>query len=174
MKKFLFTLLILTSISCQKENGTVDTSSADIDLITGMEMTEITGTPIGSIGNPNVLNDAFAIYPNPTNEEISILSLDQSDITDCWIIKGNTKKMFQDIDFDNVLHSNLYTENELDGKALKLISDLEHYSIKLNLSDFESGHYRLFIKINGDIKWDNIYILRDNESYLDLFDTFWK
>lgn len=174
MKKIIFTLLMLTFINCQKENEVDVISSTDIDLITGIEMTNIYGVKEYRIGNPNVLSNGLLIYPNPIKGIIGIMSLEGVKITDFWILKGYPKKLFQDIDFDKVLSSDLYTENELNNKALKRKSDLENYNIYINLEDFETGHYRVFIKVDGKIKWDNFYILNEKESPLDLLDNFWK
>lgn len=157
MKKTIFILFTILTISCNNSDETINpTNSTDINLVTGINFRETADDPSFELGNPNILiNNMFVIYPNPANLTV-ILSSTQN-ITDVWIVPASPEKIYQDLDFSTILNTNLYNEQSIISNSNFSLTAQSSTNLSLNIGTLATGYYRVFVKIGGNIYWDNLY-----------------
>jgi hypothetical protein len=176
MKKKLFLLISILAISCNKDETNVQTDKNSINLVTGINCRNTSEDTGLKLGNPNVLiNNKFLLYPNPANESVYILA--QENVTDVWFVSANPEKIHQDVDFSNILSTNLYTEQLIISNSNFSLSGQTSNSFKMNIGTLAKGYYKVFVKIGGKIYWDNLYKYEnqgDNEEQFSKINDFWK
>ncbi len=166
MKHFLFVFILLSiTLSCGNDDEMAKDPNptvlfSDIDIVTGMQLRDENGSPIGAVGNPNINPQATAIYPNPGQGIVSVYS-PNSLVESIWILPGIQDTTFMDIDFANEINNINYTQSEIE--ALDILNiDINAAQVNLNLQELENGYYRVFYQLeNGELKWDNIYINKE-------------
>ncbi len=175
MKKNLLILISVLSLSCSSDDNSTP-SNTDMNLVTGINLRQ-TAEDIGlEFGNPNILvNNKFVAYPNPANNVVFIAS--QENITDVWLVRGNPKKIYQNVNFSSILNNNLYTEQSIITNADFALNGQSSAGISLNISTLEKGYYKVFVKIGGQVYWDNLYKYEEdgtNEAQFDAIFNFWN
>ncbi len=173
MKKMtiIFALLVLISCSNDDENNN-STSETNIELVTGINIRNSEFSSPTQLGNPNVLtNNQFIAYPNPPAGALSLSA--SENISDVWITSANAEKIYQQTDFNSILNSNLYTVSEIELNSEMEFTDLNSTNLVLNLENLNSGYFKVFVKIDGNLYWDNIYIPENNFEIDDLI-NFWN
>ncbi len=173
--------VFLTIFSCSSDDGD-DRKSVDetaIDLVTGIYPRSDSFSQSFRLGNPNVrmpLNISsvsIIAYPNPVVEFLTIQIFQTNDlITDVWLVKANANQIFQDTNFEDILDQNTYTESEISQASIQSYSDISNNNITLNLEGFETGYYRVFIKTNENLYWDNIYVDNNDLDITEFFDSW--
>ncbi|WP_338376577.1 hypothetical protein [uncultured Flavobacterium sp.] len=175
MKKLLLIILsIFTLNSCNKNDDNDEIDATTIDLITGINFRQtFDDTPL-SLGNPNNhTNNIFVIYPNPSIDFLSIAS--NENITKVWIMPGNPNKIHQQTDFSTIYSPNTYTESQIQTKSLLELNDLNSTNVLIDLNSLNTGYYRVFLKINDAIYWDNIYLEKNgDENSINEIINFWN
>ncbi len=162
MKKTIFILLTILTISCNSDETINPTNSNAINLVTGINFRQNFDDPPLQLGNPNILvNNKFVIYPNPANATVYLLA--QQNVTDVWIVPANPEKIYQDLDFSTILNTNLYSEQSIISNSNFSLTAQSSTNLSLNIGTLAKGYYRVFVKIGGDIYWDNLY-KNDNGS----------
>ena len=156
--------------SCSKDDSS-SISETDMKLVTGINLTNTGANIEMQLGNPNVLNTPLSVYPNPPSGVVAIESYEN--MTDIWLVPANAQKIFQTTDFNNILNTELYTESEIDSNSNLKFLNLNVTNIQLNLENVNSGYYKVFVKINGSIYWDNIYVA-NNGIQIDNLINFWN
>lgn len=156
-------LSVLIFVSCQNNDDAANISELDIELVTGIQAQNSQSGPVIRFGNPNVISNQAVMYPNPTIGVLRIENSINNGLTDVWIVKANAQRIFQDIDYDEILNSNLYSEGEIENVSDHYFSFNETGNAIINVEDFEKGYYKVFIKINNQIEWHNAYIGNDME-----------
>lgn len=148
-------------ISCKdKEEDPVSTNeSTNIEWVTGINMTDFSGAPIGPVGNPNTKPGVFAIYPNPANE---VFTINATNGIASFVIKKGIKNVdYPDENFDQTLNSLSYSDSELIKNQL-IAESFDNFTqlVNINSESLETGYYRVFYKVRAedDYIWDNIYI----------------
>ena len=173
MKKIFLILLSFTILACNKdEDNKPIPQETELGLITGVNLLPETGPSPIVLGNPNIFIDKniISIYPNPVVDILSMRSY--YEITDVWIIPAEPNKIFQEVNFDNLLNSNTYQETKLKEKASFELNDNNATAAHINFENLEPGYYRVFVKTNNTIMWDNILFI-DNGELQDVFD-YWE
>ncbi|MEO5777203.1 MAG: hypothetical protein ABIQ27_09860 [Flavobacterium sp.] len=174
MKKGLFILISILALSCNSDETNLTDKTA-INLVTGVNFRQNFDDLPLQLGNPNVLvNDRFLIYPNPANETFYIVA--QENVTDVWIVPANPEKIYQDEDFSIVLNTNSYTEQSIDPNSDVSLSGLSSGNISMDITTLEKGYYKVFVKIGGEIYWDNLYKYENggnNEEQIAAILNFW-
>lgn len=175
MKKIVIALMSVVILSCSSsDSGSSDTTS--LNLVTGINFRQNADDASFGLGNPNILvNNKFVIYPNPANDVVMITS--EQNVTDVWIVPGNAKKIHQDVSFNTILNNNLYSEEALVSKADFAVNGQSSESLGLNISQLQKGYYRVFVKIGGQIYWDNLYKNGSNggsEAEIATLINFWN
>ncbi len=82
-------------------------------------------------------------------------------------------RIYQQTDFNSILNSDFYAESEIELNAEIKFTGLNSTNLVLNLENLTSGYYKVFVKINGNLYWDNIYIPEDNFEIDDLI-NYWN
>jgi hypothetical protein len=174
--KRVFILISILAISCNKDETVVQNDKNSMNLVTGVNFRQDIDGTVLKLGNPNVLvNNKFLLYPNPANESVSILA--QENVTDVWFVSANPEKIHQDVNFNNILSTNLYTEQSIILNSNFSLSGQTLNSFKMNLGTLTKGYYRVFVKIGGKIYWDNLYKYENqgnNEDQFSKINDFWK
>ncbi|GJM17787.1 MAG: hypothetical protein DHS20C13_31140 [Thermodesulfobacteriota bacterium] len=163
-------LLIITYTACEDDDVMEPTlpSYIDIDVVTGLDLYDFNGAPIGRWKFPNNKPGDNHIFPNPCTDAVFVLS--QQNIQKLWLVPASC---FSDSTTMNI--------PELSGNLSFSISDIEDNQIKsfeimgatgnniaLDLSDVAPGFYRLFIQLEDEeIYWENIYTDNSVNSFPD-------
>ncbi len=173
MKAILFILSFFTILACNKDQANNEFPlETELRVVTGINLLPESGPSPIILGNPNIFIDKsiISIYPNPVVNNLSLRSTGQ--ITDVWILSAQPQKIYQDIDFDTVLDSNTYSETEIINAASLKIENHTGTMANLNLENLNPGYYRVFVKVDNTLMWDNILYL-DDGNIQDVLD-FWE
>jgi len=173
MKQFsriiLVAFFLTTFFTCK--DGSLLYNHTDVDLVTGIVVRNAYANTTGTLGNPNVFDKTkFNAYPNLTYDFVNLSAADT--ITEIWIVAAKGRKKFKNDDFDLILSSNLYDENQIVSCAIDHYTNLNSQNLQLNLSDFDKGYYKVFVKVGENIYCDNIYVAK-SESDIDKVYKFW-
>lgn len=166
LKQFIYLFFVLTialfGYNCgdnEDPEPANENPELAINLVTGINMTDETGAPISSVGNPNVFPRNLNLFPKPCKDVISVF--DQSNIKNIWITKGNKNQNFEDVEFDRLLANTDYSFDSIIS-VTELIFELETQSVNqvnLNLENLPTGYYRVFVELeSGNLSYDNIYV----------------
>ncbi len=170
MKKYYIILLIIIGVSCSREEENLE--PININLVTGIDIKEFQESSPMRLGNPNTLNyNKFIIFPNPVRNNLRIKSIEN--MTDIWVLPATASKSYKGTDFQKLLNSELYSEKIINDKSILKFNDLEWTEISLPTESLNSGYYKVFVKINGNIFWDNIYVSNIGSDLNDLI-NYWK
>jgi|TARA_R100000479_G_scaffold28896_1_gene11250 hypothetical protein len=179
MKNITILLAFIILVSCSNDDNKTNTennfSETDINLVTGINIRNSengNGTPLG---NPNIYkNDTFTAFPNPP---IGVLTLQTNNlkntISNIWVTPANAKKIYQETDFNEILSSSLYTENQIDSNATLKLLNQSSSSLSINLESLQPGYYKVFVELDGKLYWDNFYKAGDIFEIDDLI-TYWE
>lgn len=178
MKKIPFILILIMVLSCNTNETETLTDKTALSLVTGVNFRE-TGDPNEiprKLGNPNVLiNNKFFLYPNPASELVYILA--QENVTDIWLVTANPEKIHQEVNFSSILNTKLYSEQSIISSSNLSLNGQSSKSIGINIGKLPKGYYRVFVKIGGEIYWDNLYKFENqgnNEEQFNVITNFWK
>ncbi len=178
MKKELFILLTFLLLSCSSNNGETNnlTKPTSLNLVTGINCRQNFDDPALKLGNPNILvNNKFVIYPNPVNTTFYILA--QENVTDIWIVPANPEKIHQGLNFSSILNTNLYSQQLIISNSNFLLNGQTSSNLGVNIGTLAKGYYRIFVKIGGQIYWDNLYKYENNGTNMEQFaviNSFWN
>lgn len=171
MKKsgiFILLILLIFTSGCTKEKADYRLSEFDIPVVTGYYLRDDIGFPMGKIGTPNVRlsneSDDFTsdyylmLYPNPCDKSCVLYIKSPSDqsIKKVWVVQASY--------FDQMPGS----ENELNmisliaGGAPLLQAETTSRNLWLDLTSFKTGYYRVYVKIDDQILYDNLVINKSN------------
>lgn len=153
MKKNLLLLLSILALSCTSDD---ETSNSDMKLVTGVTFRQNPDDTPFQLGNPNTLiNGKFVMYPNPAINTAFIAATEN--VSDVWIVPANAKKSYQNTDFGSILNNSLYSEQSIIQNSDYSLNGQAASGISLDVSSLDEGYYRVFVKIDGQIYWDNLY-----------------
>lgn len=176
MKKGLYILITILTLSCNNDGANDLTDKTSLDLVTGINFRQNFDDLPLQLGNPNVLiNNKFVMYPNPAIETFFIMA--EENVTDVWIVPASPGKIYQDEDFGSVLNSNLYTEQSIITNSDLSLNGQSSNNISVNIGSLERGYYRVFVKCGGEIYWDNLYKLGNEgntEEQVNAIINFWN
>ena len=60
-----------------------------------------------------------------------------------------------------MLSSDVYLESEIEKKSDYYFSFNGSGNAIINLENYDNGYYKIFVKINNQIEWNNIYVGND-------------
>lgn len=173
MKKITSLLILLLVVfSCQSDDdSSASTNETDLDLVTGLLIRDMQANALMNLGNPNINTNLAIMYPNPAIDVLRIDVFGNSGITDVWFVKANAQKTHQDVDFDSLLSSDTYSESDIEDESEYYFSFNESGNAIINLENYPNGYYKVFVKINNQIEWNNIYV--GNDMDIDDLMNFW-
>ncbi len=175
MRKGIILLLTVFIMSCNSDDTSLSTNKKDIDIITGISIRGIFVPEVITVGNPNNFIDyeKISIFPNPAIDALKIENLINEQITDVWFVKCNPNKDYKTTNFNSILNSNLYSVSNIESNSGLKFNNLVGNNFVVNLEDVDHGYYKVFVNSNEIIYWDNIYIMKNNETFDDIVE-FWK
>lgn len=170
MKRFTFILLAATLIlACGDDSNSEAKANLykNLDIVTGMALTDELGAPIGLWRSPNDKRDGLSIFPNPSKGVFG-LSFQNVEPKQFWIVPANCASdsdiIVGDIDFS-------FEKDQITNLALRNgFVPSNGIIINMNLTDLKDGFYKIFFELsNGDIRWQNVYISPElnHLNYLD-------
>ncbi len=163
-------LLFAFIVSCDSDNG--NEGGLNINLVTGIRVVQSQDSPPFTYGNPNILTQGMAVFPNPAIGNFFVQSFNTAEIANVWIIPGSPNKSFNTVDFTHILNSSTYGEDEIESNSILSFNGPNSGSLLIDVTNLDSGYYRVFVKIGDEFYWDNIFIANDNENIQDIED-FW-
>ncbi len=96
IRTFFYLLVVLTAmVSCNDDDSSNDPSIAevtDLEIVTGILLTDQNGQGIGSVGNPNTYN-GLILYPNPP-AGVQTAVLQSGEISEIYIIPAEKNSDF--------------------------------------------------------------------------------
>ncbi|NAS12540.1 hypothetical protein [Poritiphilus flavus] len=155
MKKIFVILLAFGLFACQDDDEGGSINQTDIDLVTGIDLRQTITSPSIRLGNPNSFNTGIALTPNPNLGTLIVTST--LNVSDIWLIAAEADKVFQDVDFRELYTADPYEESEVVRMADLSLNDLNGFEINVNMESLDEGYYRIFIKADGTLYWDNVY-----------------
>ena len=175
MKKITILILILLLSKCNGSDSN-PINETELNLITGLNLIDNSGQSAGKFGNPNVFtNNRLSVYPIPASQRIYIKSGPNERINAVWIIPANAENIYQQTDFNSILNNETYNENQIKPIAEIEFLELNTSYISLNLKNLKPGYYRIFMKIENSLYWENIYIPDGTEGFgLENMRDFWN
>ena len=171
---FLFSFLLFYSCSGNEDNLSLK-SATDILLVTGINLKDNQGHNNVSLGNPNVFGPwILKIYPNPVHDRLYISCRDSKcTLSDVWVISAIADKIYQVTDFNLLLNSNTYEESQIESNAELKFKNIDKSYMYLNIESLKAGYYKVFVKINGIVYWENILVNRGGWTFEEMAD-YWR
>lgn len=155
---FLCLLLALSFIGCEDNNDDVNTPTfRDIDIVTGLDMTDALGAPIGRWKFTNNKAGEVSVFPNPSDGNVSLFSTEG--IARVMLIPATCLNDSTTVDIpgqSQMLDFSLEEIEALQVKDFQVLVDANE--IILDYTDVSAGFYRVFYQIGNEFFWQNIYI----------------
>ena len=159
-------------IACSNDDSDTNANAQNIQWVTGVQLVQSGGSPPVVAGNPNVVSQKILTFPNPAIGSFFVdISLSET-ISGVWVRPGIATKSFDSVDFSEVLRPTLYEKSEIEANAILSFPNTNTSNLLVDVSDLDSGYYRVFVEINGEFYWDNIFVANNNESPQEIID-FW-
>jgi len=170
MKNKLLILIAVLVLSCSKEDSNTLMDKTELQLVTGINCRQTADDTPQILGNPNVLvNNKFSLYPNPA-KEIFLIKAPQN-VTDVWVVPATPQKSYQDTDFSSILTPGLYSETSISSHSALSLNEQSSGLINMTISSLAKGYYKVFVKIDGVIYWDNLYKYENEGDTIEQFDA---
>lgn len=163
--KFLFISAIISlTLGCSKEEADIRLSEFEKPVITGYELRDEQGTTKGTYGIPNIkLGNGsnsynseyfFRPYPNPCQYEckVYIKAPSANGIKYIWIVQAQYQNNNSNTP-TNLGSNAIYVE----GSPL-VEKEFSSNNIAFDLSSLSEGYYRMYLKIDDLILYDNLVI----------------
>jgi len=161
----IFVISIPLIFSCTKAENYFRLSSFETPIIEGYNLRNLFGDYVGSVGNPNVKNGDydseyfFRFYPNPAIENCYLYTKSPTTLSlkKLWITMAQFGDRITNYS-NNIGMNNFY----IGGVPLIQI-EFNGDNIQIDLSSLEEGYYRIYIKIDENILYDNLVIINSNQ-----------
>ena len=164
MKKTLLlfcTLIAILVFSCKGDETPEPVPQpkyADLDIVTGLDLYDDNGNPMGRWKSPNHNPGAVYTFPIPSAGTVSLHS--QQQIVRVWLIPATCYNDSTTFDIPALSQNLDFEISELETAQIKDIP-IPNFNNQINLdfSDVAAGFYRLFYQLNnGELFWENVYI----------------
>jgi len=154
-------LLFFCVVGCQSDppvDEEPEMKYSQIDVVTGLDLYDANGAPIGIWRKPNDKYEDITAFPVPNNGFLSVFGLENT----MKILVIPASCILDSVTTDIKMKSQSLSYNVTDIEELDVASfdlDPNMESINLNLSSFSAGFYRLFyIGDSENVLWQNIYL----------------
>jgi len=162
--KILIISILLLTLGCSKDDSDVSLSEFEIPIITGYELRTIQGQKISNYGIPNIKlgNESnnydseyfFISYPNPCKNRCSVYikSPDTNTTKYVWIVQAQYRDYNSNISTElgsNIMHV---------GGVPLIETETTYENISFDVSSLSEGYYRIYLKIDDLILYDNLVI----------------
>ncbi|MEM8508593.1 MAG: hypothetical protein AAF717_12225 [Bacteroidota bacterium] len=173
MRRLFSTVFLLLVVACSNDDDSANDDPSDIRWVTGVRLVQSGGSPPIIAGNPNVLGQKILIFPNPAIGTFFVDTSLSETISGVWVRPGTATKSFDNIDFTEVLGSTLYQKSEIEANSVLSFPNTNTSNLSVDVSDLDSGYYRVFVEIDGAFYWENIFVANTNESVQEIIE-FWN
>ena len=170
-KRLLFCLIVLTVISCTKENYELRLSDFNTPLIKGYYLRDDFGNFNGIVGIPNTKQGSdndyensqyyFSFFPNPAENfcNIDLKAPTYGEIIKLWITPAN----MYNYESTNSIFFNNANNITIGGSPVYQTEFHSNSFIGLDLSNIPNGYYRIYLKVNDYLLYDNLVIYSLNK-----------
>jgi hypothetical protein len=153
----ILVIVCLALYSCKKSG-----SSPQVPVITGINMTDIYASPIGTVGNPNVLTasngNTMSCYPNPYANDLTVrLVVQQAGVLTLWMVAAIYNNPPDSAKIENQY---LYTHQSNPPLSTTKQINAGTNGFIFNTDSLPNGFYKLYAIVNADTLYDNIWIKR--------------
>lgn len=164
-KSLFFALLITVGHGCSKtDDQPIRLSEMETPALTGFVVRDVTGNPIGTIGSPNIStriegtsgNAEYSIiaYPNPCKNMLALMiqSPNPNAAKKIWLVKGKPDAALANSGIDLGMNTAIVGGQPL-FQATTVATNLT-----LDVSSFPGGYYRLYVKVEDRLLYENLII----------------
>ncbi|MFK8057896.1 MAG: hypothetical protein AB8F78_17345 [Saprospiraceae bacterium] len=162
MRLFIFLLLSTTVfLSCTDDDTeTPSVEVTDLEIVTGVVLTDANGQGNGSVGNPNWYN-GLILYPNPPQDVQTAALQSGEEITEVYVIPAAKNTDFTSAEvMDAMENFDGYTAAELQTNAVVTSSQEPSVTqFQYRLDGLNPGYYRVIVTdVLGIQHGSNIFI----------------
>lgn len=166
--KLLFLSTLMLTLSCSKESE-IRLSEFEIPIITGFELRDVQGQTMGIYGIPNIKlgNESnsynseyfFSLYPNPCTDicTVYIKAPNSNAAKYVWIVQAQYR------DNNTTILMNLGTNSIYVGGTPLIETEFTTNNIVVDLSSLSEGYYRMYLKVDDLILFDNLVITNNKK-----------
>ncbi len=162
--KILSIFLILT-FSCSEDESVTRIAQFETPVLTGFQLRDEMGQRLETIGEPNLQLSSsnsmtsFYFYPNPCtgNCAVQIKSENSVDKKYIWIVKA----LYNEYDINATVNTGNATTLFIGGEAL-INHEFFQNSLNINLNSLSDGYYRIYVKVDDEILYDNLILSKFN------------
>lgn len=156
------TALCFTACS-RADEDILRSSNLGGEVITGFQYTDALGTLLNTVGNPNNKTSETTsqysyrsfVYPIPARYSISVsvFGIQNSQVVNAWIVTAKVdNRLYQQKMIGNasaiVVQGTPLLQQQVTGQDL----------LSFDISSLPEGAYRLYVKIDDVLLWDNILV----------------
>lgn len=158
---FLLLLVALVYTGCEDDETTTpqqERDYTDINTVTGLNLFDDNGNPLGQWRSPNDNAGAISAFPNPNIGTLFVIS--QQNIARIILVPADCLLDTSTENIPTLSESLEYSDEELEVVKIKdlPISGMNN-QLALDFSDVPPNFYRLFVQIEGgQFFWQNLYI----------------
>jgi len=177
MKKVLIAMSLLFVLGCSGDDDGANNGLSTIEeirLVTGISLRSGVNELSIVLGNPNAKSPNLIIFPNPVIDVFSIQSFGLGSISKVVLVKGNTQKIRQDVNFAEALEDVTYDFSLVESLGELVVQDLDSDTVFINVENLSSGYYRVFVEIDNIQYWDNIFIGDGTNNSIEELESFWQ
>jgi hypothetical protein len=158
-------LLLTIVFGCSKtDDSSIRLADMDTPTLTGFVLRDVSGSPVGIIGTPNVnsqltgdpsaINYSIVAYPNPCKRILALMiqTPNPNASQKIWIVKGKTDATLSNSGI------NLGMNTATAGGQPLLQATTSGTSLTLDVSSLPSGYYRLYVKVEDKLLYDNLIL----------------
>lgn len=143
----LLTASALLFFSCKDDEPVVDNSSievTDLEIATGVVLTDENGQGIGSVGNPNWY-EGLILYPNPPADVQTAGLQSSAGIVDLQILPAEKNTDFTAAEVTNAFTEfEGYPDEEVQAKAVRSVTGISATAnLQYRLDGLSPGYYRV-------------------------------
>ena len=130
----------------------------DLDVVTGIDLYDDNGSPIGRWKSPNDKQGEILTFPNPSISTVSVFSLQK--IVRIWLIYTDCLTDSVTVDIPGLSQDLDYEIAEIEEAQIMDISIPDfNNQVAIDFSNYGKGFYKIFYQIdNGTLYWQNIFI----------------
>lgn len=176
MKHIILILMICLGVLACDRQEPEPRDPADPGIVTGLQLWDGLGQPLGTLGNPNERVSQSSrfkglFFPNPF---ASTLHLANADLyTKYWLVpvekdtnfqRMNFDSLFQDVDIDTLMFTK---DAQSSGRVTDSISVAD-----INTEGLADGYYRAYLQNeDGEVVWRHVFRTRSNLGMAQILDS---
>jgi hypothetical protein len=155
----LFLCICLSFVSCKKSD---DNNGSQAPIITGVNLTDVNAQPVGKEGSPNVLtmlnDNQILCYPKPCYNVLYVsVHSSQATTLKIWMVAAVYNNPPAGAKVEN---QSLYSQQSNPPINIQQAVQAGNKNILLQTDSLPNGFYKLYVAINTDTLYDNIWLSR--------------